>query len=109
MNGKFSTKYSSYGVTISKMFPMLDPDIKSEAQRLVKHSTWFEASSSWGAFLTAFDKGSDLEELAMDTLEDVGLKAPTVMQFMPTKQIFAQLIKRATQIEDVIKSLNPYE
>ena len=81
VNGKFSTKYSSYGVTISKIFPMLDPDLKSEEKRLEKHCTWFEASSTWGAFLTCFDGpgDDDHEELTMDSIEDVGLKAPTVM------------------------------
>ena len=38
--GKFSKNYNSYGNTISKIFPLLDPDF-TQKKRLEKHGTWF--------------------------------------------------------------------
>jgi hypothetical protein len=43
------------------------------------------------------------------TAEEVGLKAPCILEFLPSKKIFQKLISRATQIKDVISELNPLE
>jgi hypothetical protein len=48
----------------------------------------------------------DFEDL---TAEEVGGKAPCYLVFIPTKEVFKKLIKRATQIKDVITELNPQE
>jgi hypothetical protein len=45
----------------------------------------------------------------MMDVEEIGSKAPSILQFMPTKKVFTKLIKRATQISDEIQELNPYE
>ena len=41
--------------------------------------------------------------------EELGLKAPCILAFMPTRKIWAKLIRRATQITDIIGELNPSE
>ena len=43
------------------------------------------------------------------TAEELGLQAPTFLTFMPSKRIFLKLIKRATQINDIIEEINPKE
>jgi hypothetical protein len=43
------------------------------------------------------------------TVEELGIRAPAVLQFMPTKRIFTKLIHRATQIKDPISEINPKE
>ena len=45
----------------------------------------------------------------MFTVEDMGKKAPAILQFMPSKRVFNKLIMRATQIKDAISELNPQE
>jgi hypothetical protein len=39
-NGKFSKNYNSYGTTIGKIYPLLDPDMTNK-RRLENHKTWF--------------------------------------------------------------------
>ncbi len=52
---------------------------------------------------------ADNQEFQNSTPEELGLKAPCILIFMPTKDIFQKLIRRATQIKDAIGQLNPGE
>ena len=51
----------------------------------------------------------DDEKFAGMTPEELGLKAPCIFTFMPSKRIFSLLFKRGTQIYDEITELNPGE
>ena len=106
--GNFSTKYSSYGTLIQKCYPLLDPDISNE-KRLKKHQRWFHHSSSWGQYLIQDHSLLENDAFTSLTVEELSEKAPACLWFMPTKKVFAKLIKRATQIKDPIKEINAYE
>jgi hypothetical protein len=88
---------------------LLNPDIPTDQERRRKHETWFTDITGSAAFLTEHTRLVEDENFASKTVEELGLKAPCVLQFVPTRKIFAALIKRATQINDPILDLNPYE
>ena len=104
--GHLAKKMNRYGSPVDKIYPLLDPDLTHEA-RLSKHAVWFKDSTASTLFLT--QGGAENEELVKLAPEVLGLKAPCILLFMPSKRVFHKLLERAMQIKDEISELNPHE
>jgi len=54
-NGNYATKISKYGTLINKIYPLLDPDIATNEQRMARHANWFKETSTSSVFMTGND------------------------------------------------------
>ena len=50
--GNISDKMSHYGSVVNKIFPLLDPDIYDDSNRMEKHQVWWLSSKATSFFLT---------------------------------------------------------
>jgi hypothetical protein len=83
--------------------------MKNDKERLEKHQDWFKWINKSSTFLTSEGNYADTEEFLHSDIKELGLKAPCILTFMPSKKIWSLLIRRATQIKDAISELNPRE
>ena len=105
---KLSTNPKKYSNTIDRVYPLLNPDIKSEEERFERHAIWFkEEGAKTKVLLTEPNKNN--ADVEYQKPEDLGHQAPCKLDFIPSKRVFKKLFKRATQIKDEISELNPKE
>lgn len=102
-------KYCKANDLVDHIYPLLDPNMKNDKERLEKHQDWFKWINKSSTFLTSEGNYADTEEFQNTDIKELGLKAPCILTFMPTKKVWGLLIRRATQMKDPISELNPKE
>ena len=91
--------------TVDRIFPLLNPDLKLE-ERHKQHMTWYEDTP---AMQTGNKALYDEKFKTEGTPEEWGERAPCVMPYIPSKKVFAKLIRFATLVENALIEFNPKE